>query len=48
MAGHTMTVLRDEGLHRHVRFAGPDSLYRFEIVTRPGALALRGETVWGS
>lgn len=41
---HVMTVLHDDGLHRHLRFVNPkDSAYWFEIVTWPGSLTLRGD-----
>jgi hypothetical protein len=43
-ASHEMTVLHDDGLYRHLRFARPkSSLYLFEIVTWPGSLAIRGD-----
>ncbi|MCX5119242.1 hypothetical protein OG992_18815 [Micromonospora sp. NBC_00362] len=43
-ANHTMTVLHDDGLYRHLRFTKPDSsMYWFEIVTWPGSLAIRGD-----
>lgn len=43
-AEHVMTVLHDDGLYRHLRFAQPDrSGYWFEIVTWPGSLAVRGD-----
>lgn len=41
---HQMTVLRDDGLYRHLRFVNPDSgLYWFELVTWPGRLAFNGD-----
>lgn len=45
-AKHQMTVLHDDGLYRHLRFAqpAPDAWhYWFEIVTWPGSLAIRGD-----
>ncbi|MEV0382306.1 hypothetical protein [Nonomuraea sp. NPDC050643] len=43
-AGHEMTVLLDQGLHRHLRFQKPKSgNCWFEIVTWPGSLAIRGD-----
>lgn len=43
-ADHTMTVLHDDGLYRHLRFMKPgSSSYWFEIVTWPGSLAIRGD-----
>ncbi|MBM0277230.1 hypothetical protein [Micromonospora tarensis] len=43
-ADHVMTVLHDDGLYHHLRFAKPgSSMYWFEIVTWPGALAIRGD-----
>lgn len=41
---HRMTVLRDDGLYRHVRFAAPGtSMYRFDLVTWPGHLVITGD-----
>lgn len=41
---HSMTVLREDGLYRHVRFSMPDaSFYRFDLVTWPGYLAIVGD-----
>lgn len=44
VAKHQMTVLRDDGLYRHVRFKKPDSGdMRFDLVTWPGYLAYTGD-----
>jgi hypothetical protein len=41
---HEMTVLKDDGLYRHLRFKRPDSaFYWFDIVTWPGTLMVRGD-----
>jgi len=41
---HRMTILKDEGLYRHVKFARPDSsMYRFDLVTWPGHLVICGD-----
>lgn len=41
---HQMTVLHDEGLYRHIKFARPDSnMWRFDLVTWPGHLAISGD-----
>jgi hypothetical protein len=41
---HQMTVLHDDGLYRHLRFANPDSsLYWYEISTTPGQLVFSGD-----
>lgn len=41
---HTMTVLRDDGLYRHLRFQQPGtSMYYFDLVTWPGVLAISGD-----
>jgi hypothetical protein len=44
VAKHEMTVLRDDGVHRHVRFKQPDSgnMY-FDIVTYPHFLVYSGD-----
>lgn len=41
---HQMTVLREDGLYRHLRFSRPrDSVARFDIITWPGYLAFVGD-----
>ncbi len=41
---HVMTVLHDDGLYRHVRFAEPGtSLYSFNLITWPGYLTICGD-----
>jgi hypothetical protein len=53
-ANHEMTVLRDDGLYRHVRFQRVtinektgkrerSSFYWFDLITWPGCLAIRGD-----
>lgn len=43
-ATHEMTILHDDGLYRHVRFASADnSFYWFDLITWPGVLAFRGD-----
>ena len=43
-ATHAMTILRDDGLYRHLRFKRPDtSSYYFDIITWPGYLAITGD-----
>lgn len=43
-AQHTMTVLRDDGVHRHIRFRQPDgSAYWFDLITWPGSLCIDGD-----
>lgn len=43
-ATHEMTVLRDDGLYRHLRFQRPDSSYYwFDIITWPGVLTISGD-----
>ncbi|GAB3283047.1 hypothetical protein GCM10027347_59740 [Larkinella harenae] len=44
VAGHQMTILRDDGLYRHIRFKQPDdSFYFFELITWPGHLTITGD-----
>lgn len=44
VATHQMTVVHDNGLHRHVKFVGTESSWNwFELVTWPGALCIRGD-----
>lgn len=42
---HKMTVIRDNGVDRHITFRSPDggSPYWFEVLTWPGALCIRGD-----
>jgi hypothetical protein len=41
---HQMTIIRDDGADRHLRFRQPDSsIYWFEILTWPNALCIRGD-----
>lgn len=43
-ANHTMTVLRDDGLYRHLRFKAPNrGSYWFDLVTWPGYLVVVGD-----
>ena len=45
-AKHQMTVLHDDGLYRHLRFAQPrpaSSMYWFDLITWPGSLIIRGD-----
>lgn len=42
--GHAMTILRDDGVHRHLRFKRPDSgTYWFDLITWPGTLCIDGD-----
>lgn len=41
---HVMTVIRDEGTHRHLRFKQPGSMNRyFDLITWPGSLCFTGD-----
>lgn len=43
-ANHVMTVMRDDGVNRHVRFRRPDSsAYWFDLITWPGTLCIDGD-----
>ncbi|MEV6547911.1 hypothetical protein AB0M57_04280 [Streptomyces sp. NPDC051597] len=43
-AGHEMTVLHEDGLYRHLKFADPaGGFYRFDLVTWPHNVFLRGD-----
>lgn len=43
-ATHTMEIVLDNGVHRHLRFSRPkSSSYHFDIVTWPGYLAITGD-----
>jgi hypothetical protein len=44
VAGHEMSILREDGVDRHVRFAIPgSSVYRFDLITWPGVLCYTGD-----
>ncbi|MCY0910904.1 hypothetical protein [Massilia antarctica] len=44
VAKHAMTVVRDEGVARHIRFAKPDSGdMQFDLITWPGYLCYTGD-----
>ena len=41
---HVMTVIRDDGINRHIRFKRPDSgAYWFDLITWPGSLCIDGD-----
>ncbi|QNL30560.1 hypothetical protein SEA_SPEEDDEMON_1100 [Gordonia phage SpeedDemon] len=41
---HRMTVLRHDGLYRHLRFAKPGTgIWRFDLITWPGHLVITGD-----
>jgi hypothetical protein len=42
---HQMTILRDDGLYRHLTFRNPQRrwCYWFDLITWPGALAINGD-----
>jgi hypothetical protein len=42
-AEHQMTVLRDDGLYRHLRFRGDRIFYWFDLITVPGTLIFQGD-----
>lgn len=43
-ADHTMTVLHDDGLYRHLRFRQPrNEIGWFDLITVPGALIFQGD-----
>lgn len=39
---HTLTVLHEDGLYRHLRFNSPNSFYWFDIITWPKGLTING------
>lgn len=41
---HEMTVLRDDGVYRHIRFAKPGThIWQFDLVTWPGHIVITGD-----
>ena len=44
IAQHSMNVLRDDGVHRHIRFKRPDTnSYWFDLITWNGSLCIDGD-----
>lgn len=44
VAKHQMTILHEDGLYRHVRFARPNTgMYHFDLITWPGYLTICGD-----
>lgn len=44
VAEHQMTIVRDDGVHRHIRFAKPaTSCMHFDLITWPGYLCYTGD-----
>ena len=44
VAEHQMTVIRDDGLHRHIRFKRPGTMcMHFDLITWPGYLCYTGD-----
>lgn len=45
---HEMTILHDDGVYRHLRFAKPGTgIWHFDIITWPGHLATAGDVADG-
>ncbi len=44
VAAHQMTIIRDDGVHRHIRFRRPESSNQhFDLITWPGHLCFCGD-----
>jgi hypothetical protein len=44
VADHKLTIIKDDGVYRHLRLSRPeDSCFRFDIVTYPGHLVISGD-----
>lgn len=44
VSDHVMIVIRNDGIHRHLRFKRPESFtYWFDLITWPGALCIDGD-----
>jgi hypothetical protein len=44
VADHKLTILKDDGVNRHIRLSRDGSYtYRFEIITSPGILVISGD-----
>lgn len=44
-AKHEMTVLREDGLYRHMRFATPKGYYAFDLLTWANNFVIRGDGI---
>ena len=43
-SAHELTVIRDDGIYRHLRVGKPDTgMWHWQIVTWPGHLAITGD-----
>lgn len=41
---HSMEIIRDDGVHRHIKFSNKgSSVYRFDLITWPGRLCIDGD-----
>jgi hypothetical protein len=41
---HTMKIIKDDDLHRHISFSNNGSnIYRFDLITWPGSLCIDGD-----
>jgi len=44
IANHSMSIVRDDGVYRHLVFSNNgSSVFRFELITWPGYLAYTGD-----
>lgn len=44
LAGHEMHIIRDDGIHRHIRFRHPNTSNQwFDLITWPGTLCIDGD-----
>lgn len=44
VADHRMTIIRDDGVHRHIRFSKPETVcMHFDFITWPGYLCYTGD-----
>jgi hypothetical protein len=43
VAGHRVTVLRDDGVYRHLHCSSGSYVYQFDVITWPGYLAYTGD-----
>ncbi len=44
VSDHAMTIIRDDGVNRHIRFRRPNTIcYSFDLITWPGVLCYTGD-----
>lgn len=40
---HKLTIVKEDGVYRHLKFKGKDFAFHFDMITYPGGLLMRGD-----